>query len=395
MKKIVAAILLLILGIAAFYLYSISKDRIGDLRPAFLPNSKNLADEISKGQRVGEKPSIPLTIPDGFTIGVFARDTTGARDLQFTEGGTLIATLMSRGEVIALPDKNNDGNSDEIKVLLSGLKRPHGLAFYNGKLFVAEENKVSRYNFNETTVTTAFEKKLFDLPTGGRHYSRSLTFDTKGNLYVSLGSTCDTCIEKNEFISTVLISDSDGNTPRVFSKGLRNAVFLAVKPGTDEVWTTEMGRDFLGDETPPDEINILSDGGNYGWPFCYGQGIVDKTQKEPTSTFCSSSKKPYYEIPAHSAPLGLTFIQSSQMDESIQGDLLVAYHGSWNRSTPTGYKIVKISTNGIPREEDFITGFIQGSNASGRPVDVEFDKAGSLYISDDKAGAVYKMIKTP
>jgi len=392
MRKIAAIVILLVLVVAAFYFYSYGKNRIGDLRPAFLPNSKNLADEIA-GQKVGKTPSIPLKIPDGFSIGVFAQETTGARDLQFTQRGTLLVSLMSKGEVIALPDKNNDGVADEKKVILSGLKRPHGMAFYDGKLFVAEENKVVRYDFDEAGLTAILGKKLFDLPLGGRHYSRSLVFDTKGNLYVSIGSTCDTCVEKNAFISTVLISDGNGRSPRVFSKGLRNAVFLALKPGTDEVWATEMGRDFLGDETPPDEIDILSDGGNYGWPFCYGQGVVDKTQKEPSTGFCAGSKKPYYEIPAHSAPLGLAFVESSQFDDSIQGDLLVAYHGSWNRSTPTGYKIVKISTKGTPREEDFITGFIEGSSASGRPVDLTFDKAGSLYISDDKAGAVYKMIK--
>lgn len=392
MKKIVAIVILIVLLFVAYSLYKIGKEKIGDIRPALLP-SQNLADKIIESQKVGEKPTLPITIPSGYSIGVFAKGVTGARDLQFTEGGTLLVSLMASGEVWALPDRNNDGVADEAKKLLTGLRRPHGLAFYNGQLFVAEETKVTRYSFDEADLIASNENKLFDLPSGGRHFSRSLLFDRNGSLYISLGSTCDTCVEKEEFISTVLISDSKGKKPRVYSRGLRNAVFLALKPNSNEIFVTEMGRDFLGDDSPPDEINVLKDGADYGWPFCYGMKVTDRTQREPREEFCQTTESPFYEIPAHSAPLGLAFIQSPQFDDDLQGDLLVSYHGSWNRSTPSGYKVVKISMKSEPYEEDFITGFLQGKDALGRPVDLTFDKAGSLFISDDKAGAVYKMVK--
>ncbi len=385
MKKITALVILIFLIFVGFYLYSVGKNKIGDLRPAFLPQKENLADVIIEAQKVGEKPTIPLQIPEGFSIGVFAKNLSGARDLQFSPSGILLVSLTSLGQIVAIPDRNNDGTADESRVVLRDLRKPHGVAFYKSKLYVAEETKVTRYNFDETDLTATYDKKLFDLPSGGRHFTRSLVFDNNGNLYVSLGSTCDTCVEREEFISTVIISDADGKTPRVFSKGLRNAVFLTQKPNSNEIFVTEMGRDFLGDDSPPDEINILKDGGNYGWPFCYGKRVVDRSQKQPSKDFCQQTEDPFYEIPPHSAPLGLVFFED---------DLLVAYHGSWNRSTPSGYKIVKISTSGIPREEDFITGFLEGRDALGRPVDITLDKAGSLYISDDKSGAVYKVAKT-
>ncbi len=340
-------------------------------------------DAFYEPERVGPKPNFNLTVPAGYQIGEFAKNLPNARDLQFSPSGILLVSLTASGRVVALPDNDRDGVADQAVEILSGLQRPHGLAFYNGILYVAEETKVSKYNFNEKTLKAEFEKKLFDLPAGGRHFTRSLVFDNKGNLYVSLGSTCDTCVEKNPFISTVLTSNSEGEGLRIFSSGLRNAVFLAVNPNTQKVWATEMGRDFLGDETPPDEINILNNGENYGWPYCYSDKLIDKTFPTKNKSFCEKTIAPFFKVPAHSAPLGLAFMPGSN-------DLLVAYHGSWNRSIPTGYKIVKINT--LTKEpQDFITGF---SNMSARPVDVVFDSRNSLYISDDKSGTIYKVIKT-
>lgn len=292
---------------------------------------------------------------------------------------------------MALPDIDRDGIADQKKTILSNLMRPHGLTFHNGKLYVAEERQVSRYTYDTATNTAIFEKKLFDLPSGGRHFTRGIVFDDNNNLYISLGSTCDTCVEKHPYISTVLVSDSEGEGLRVFSKGLRNAVFLAKDPETGKVFATEMGRDFLGDNLPPDEIVVLQDGGDYGWPYCYGSKIWDRVFGRKDQSYCEGTIAPFYNIPAHSAPLGLTFIESSQMPQDWQNDLLVSYHGSWNRSYPTGYKIVRITNGQNPSEEDFITGF---EDNTARPADVVFDKEGSLYISDDEAGAIYKVISS-
>jgi glucose/arabinose dehydrogenase len=151
-----------------------------------------------------------------------------------------------------------------------------------------------------------------------------------------------------------------------------------------------MGRDFLGDNLPPDEINVLQDGADYGWPYCYGDKVWDRVFGRNTSSYCEKTVEPFYNLPAHVAPLGLTFINSNQFPDAWQNDLLVAYHGSWNSSVPVGYKVVRIETSNTPSESDFVTGF---QDDVARPVDVIFDSQGSLFISDDDAGAIYKVIK--
>lgn len=390
MKRVIGFALLVLLFGGVVAVYNLVREKIGDIRPAIIPSQENLAEKIIK-QTVGQEPDVPVNLPDGFKAGVFSTDLPGVRDLQMSPQGTLLATLPNERTVVALPDKNNNGVSDEVINVLVRLNRPHGIAFHNSKLFVAEETKVVRYRYDEKNFTAIPEQTLFELPKGGRHTTRTIVFDREGDMYVSLGSTCDTCVEKHPFIGTVIISDAMGKTPRVYSKGLRNAVFLTTDT-TGNVWASEMGRDFLGDNLPPDEVNILTDNGDFGWPFCYGDQVWDSMFGQKDQEYCNNTIKPFYKIPAHSAPLGLTFINSPQFPEEWQGDLLVAYHGSWNRSTPTGYKVVRVTVGETPTETDFMTGFIEGGRALGRPVDVEFDSTGSLYVSDDKAGAVYKII---
>ncbi|MBI2328007.1 PQQ-dependent sugar dehydrogenase [Candidatus Curtissbacteria bacterium] len=361
------------------------------LPPKELPQQNQLPKEFSQ---TVVKNDLGLTLAAGFSIDIFAKDLGNARDLEFSPEGTLLVSTPAQGKILALPDKDGDGKSDSLKTVIAGLSRPHGIAFYQGKLFIAEETKVARYNWDETNLSISLDKNLFDLPNGGRHFTRTIAFDNSGRMYISIGSTCDVCFEKNEWLAAVIVSDKDGNSPRLFAKGLRNSVFITVNPKTQDLWGTEMGRDFLGDDLPPDEINIIEDGKDYGWPICYGNKIhdtqFDKNQyvRDP----CEDTVASVYNIPAHSAPLGLTFINSSQFPESWQGDLLVAYHGSWNRSTPVGYKVVRVKIEGetSPSEEDFLSGFLSGSQTIGRPVDLALDKKGSLFISDDKAGLVYR-----
>lgn len=387
----------------------LTKQKVGNLGPAVLPPK----------QQVGEETS--LKIPVGFKIGIFAKGVSGARDLEFSPGGTLLVSQTGEGKVVALPDKNNDGTIDEPHNVLTGLTRPHGFAFYPGgsssaykdKLFVAQETSVIRYSWDEANLKATQEKVLFSLPKGDRHFTRSLVFDRDGRMFVSIGSTCDVCREKNDKFASVIVSDADGNNPHVWASGLRNSVFITINPKTNELWGTEMGRDWLGDNLPPDEVNIIREGKNYGWPLCYGnrkhdidfdKNVYVQIIPQPP---CGTTESPIYEIPAHSAPLGLTF--------DGNGDLLVSYHGSWNRSTPDGYKVVKLDVEGdsVKGSEDFVTGFLPASPTSsgreprqggpsgasganqayGRPVDLIFDKMGSLYLSDDKAGFVYKIVK--
>lgn len=358
-------------------------------------NEQRAPSEFEK-QKVAETVGWPLKIKGDFKIGIFAKDLENVRDLEFSSNGVLLASLTKQGKVVALVDKDNDGRAEQVKELLSRLDNPHGLAFYQNKLFVAEEDKVVRYSWDEQKLEVKFDKTLFFLPArAGGHFTRSLVFDRDGKLYVSIGSTCNVCIEKHPFSAAVIISDANGENPKVFAKGLRNTVFLTLNSDSNEVWGADMGRDYLGDELPPEEINIIGDGKDYGWPYCYGNKIHDDNFDTKGVNTCDGTEAAMYTFCAHCAPLGLIFIQSEQFPNKWQGDLLVSYHGSWNRSSPIGYKVVKLNVEGdrILGEDDFITGFIKDGQVLGRPVDLIFDRQGSLYISDDKAGVIYKVVK--
>lgn len=339
----------------------------------------------------GRNPAAAFKLPAGYSVHVFAEQLGSARDLVFTPGGVLLASNPGNGLVLALPDTNKDGVAEQIKVALRAGDNPHGLAFYGGKLYVAFTTSVTRYHWDEAALTATLDKELFTLPANTNHNKRTITFDSKGQMFVSVGSTCNVCRETDLRSATIMTADANGNNPRVYAAGLRNAPFMAINPTTSELWATEMGRDNLGDNLPPDEIVIVRPDQNYGWPLCYGNRVHDVNFDPGTGNPCAFTEPPIYQVPAHSAPLGLAFIGSSQFPSSQQGDLLVAYHGSWNRRVPDGYKIVRlnINDNSIAGSEDFMTGFIAGGVVQARPVDLVFNPAGDLFVSDDKTGSVY------
>ncbi len=364
------------------------RSRVGNVLPSLAPVTK----ENTQGE---PQTNYSLTLPANYSISIFASDLSGPRDLEFAPDGTLLVSVPSKGLVYALIDKNNDGKADENKAVFSALDKPHGLAFHGDKLYVATETKIVRLDWDKSAKTLIPEKSILTLPKGGRHDTRTIAFiDTK--MFVSIGSTCDVCFEKNSWNGSIIVADEEGGNARIFAKGLRNSVFIKASPQTNELWGTEMGRDFLGDDLPPDEINILRDGKDYGWPVCYGERIYDSKFDQKNPLYCERTEPPVYEIQAHSAPLGLLFVNSKELPEDWQGDLLVSYHGSWNRSTPVGYKIVHLKLDGdkVVGEEDFISGFLRGNRTLGRPVDLEFGPDGSLYISDDKAGVIYRVWKS-
>ncbi len=341
----------------------------------------------------GRVPDAPLKVPAGYSVRVYAERLGTARDLVFSPGGVLLVSDPGAGTVTALPDGDRNGLADRNQVVLRAGNNPHGLAFYGGYLFVAQTERVARYRWDEAKLTATFDRELFKLPANRNHNRRSLVITPNGQLFVSVGSTCNVCNEADERSATVMTSNTDGANVRIYARGLRNAPFLALHPTSGDVWATEMGRDNLGDNLPPDEINIVRDGANYGWPICYGDRVHDTNfdQARYFADPCAKTVPPLFSVPAHNAPLGLAFIKSSQWPADAQGDLLVAYHGSWNRSVPDGYKVVRLNVEGnrITGSEDVITGFINGRTVAARPVDVTFDAPGNLYVSDDKTGTIY------
>jgi glucose/arabinose dehydrogenase len=213
-----------------------------------------------------------LKAPDGFHIAVFAH-VDGPRLLTFTPGGVLLVSESGAGKVVALPDPNQTGKAERAAEVLTGLNEPHGIAFFEGKLYVAENDKVRRYDWDEAHLRATNPKTITDLPTGGGHSTRSLLFHN-GKMYVSAGSSCNACIEKDPRRATVMEFSPDGTGQKIFAKGLRNAVGLAVNPKTTTVWVTVNGRDWLGDDLPPETIYDLGQGGvDAGWPYCYGDRV--------------------------------------------------------------------------------------------------------------------------
>ena len=341
-----------------------------------------------------------IKLPDGFHIAVFADNIDGARMLTFTPGGVLLVSESGEGKVVALPDAKRTGKADRVVDVLSGLNEPHGIAFYQGKLYVAEYDKVRRYDWDETNLRATNSKTLTDLPTGGGHSTRSLLFHG-GKMYVSAGSSCNVCIEKDSRRAAVMEFNPDGTGQKIFANGLRNSVGLAVNPRTDTVWVTVNGRDWLGDDLPPETIYDLGKGSvDAGWPYCYGDRVPDPNFTKPGDNRCQSVIEPKVQMQAHSAPLGLAFYEGSMFPPEYRNNIFVAFHGSWNRSVPTGYKVVrvKLDDNGQPQggAQDFITGWLAPGETKkgrwmGRPVGIAFAADGSMYLSDDSGGMIYRI----
>ncbi|GEM_PF-322289 len=366
------------------------------LKPILIDPKKPIA-EYFNDLGVGEKTSTttvsgtPLILPTGFTIDLFANNVIGARDLAVDQYGEVWVSQPSQGVVSVV-----DPMTNEVRAIFRNLNRPHGLVFHPQQkdvLYIAEEERIVKTAIR----SEALLETVVPLPAGGRHWTRSLVFTSQEELLVSIGSTCDVCEEKNSLHGTVQKVLLGEGRLEPYARGLRNAVFMAVHPKLATVWVTEMGRDMLGDNLPPDEINVLQKDGFYGWPYYYGNNIRDQQFKPNVAvSLVYPLVEAKVELPAHVAPLGLAFVpKNSGWPKSYVGDLLVAYHGSWNRTDPVGYKIVRVlldDAGNVEGIEDFITGWLTPENtALGRPVDVVFDQSGNLYISDDKAGVVYRV----
>lgn len=366
------------------------KQNIVELLPVVTEDSKPVTSDTSLGLNMTD---LPLKIPSGFKISIFAKNLSGARVMVIDSFGNMWVSRSSEDVVTQLEIQN--GRVVRQNDVLVGLNNPHGLALDPDQpflLYIGEENKITRI----TVYSDGDYEKIADLPSGGGHSTRTLLFGPGKKLYVSSGSSCNVCVEKDSRRAAIYSLNRDGSDFKKFSDGLRNSVFMTINPRTSEIWASEMGRDLLGDNIPPDEINIISEGKNYGWPYCYGKKIHD-SNFDPSGEkieFCQTTQSSQIEVPAHSAPLGLAFLKNSKLPAEYENDLLVSYHGSWNRSMPTGYKVVrhKFDQQGnYEGVEDFIVGWLVEGNALGRPVDILEGEDGKIFISDDKAGVIYQV----
>ncbi len=336
-----------------------------------------------------------LNLPTGFQIGVFQGGLGSARLLTLSpEGALIVSEQSSKGRVTILTDTNGGGVADGRTVFADGLNNPHGLAFHDGYLYIAETTRVIRYRWQGGAAAQGAAETIIDnIPTGG-HSTRTIVFGPDNKLYLAVGSSCNVCKETSPLRAAIWQYNADGSGGQLYARGLRNAVGLAWQPGSTNLYATNNGRDGLGDNVPPETINLAGDGNDYGWPYCHNGTIVDTEFGNLGN--CAQVTKPAVEMQAHSAPLGLTFAGGGMFPAGYSGDLFVAFHGSWNRSQKTGYKIVRARfANGQPtgQVEDFITGWLSTSDGSswGRPVDVSVGPDGALYVSDDALGVIYRV----
>ena len=336
-------------------------------------------------------PVPSLHAPPGFTVTLIASDVPGARFMAVAPNGDILVSELQRDRVVAVhPGSPVDAQP---AVVVSGLPLAHGVAFRGDDLYVASWSGVSKLRYppsadeQRTTLST-------DMPQGGVHNRRAIAIAPNGSIYVSSGSTCNVCAESDPKFATVIRYAPDGGSAHIFASGLRNASGLAFDDA-GHLWAVVNGRDNIGDDLPPDEVDEIVENGNYGWPYCYaanGYRMPNPEYKDPEK--CYGTRPSALNLQAHSAPLQIAFYHATQFPQRYRGALFVAYHGSWNRSVKTGYKVVAVFfKNGKPdRVEDFVTGWLSDDQSvSGRPAGVAVGNDGSLYVSDDQRGAIYKV----
>ena len=337
---------------------------------------------------------VKAMVPPGFAVTLYARDLKGPRFMAIGTDGTVYVAEQGGARVSALPDKDRDGAADERVTVADGLVGPSSVLYHQNTLIIGEHNKVSQIELGPDD--KAAERKVLvpDLPSNGSHLTKTVLVGADGRLYVAMGSTCNVCDESDERRAAVTAYNIDGTAQKLYSKGLRNAVGLALNPWTQKIWASNNGRDLMGDNTPPETVYELSEGIDAGWPRCHAGRIIDPEFGGNGS--CEGVEKPVVEMGAHMAPLGLTFYKDDPFPAPYNDSLYVALHGSWNSSNKVGYKVMRVPLRdgqvaGEP--EDFMTGFLHsdGVAVDGRPAGVTVAGDGSLLVSDDKGGFIYRV----
>ncbi len=331
-----------------------------------------------------------FNLPPGFEVSLFSAGLGAARFMAFSPQGDLYVSLPRLGKVWAMPDHDHDGVADEVITFAEGLKNPHGLAWHDGYLYIAAEDQVVRGRDDDGDMRAdGLETVVPGIPSGQGHWTSTVVFGQDGKMYLSIGSSCNNCEESDPRRASIMRYNPDGSGGEQFARGLRNAVGLGWHPQTGELWVTVNGRDELGDDVPPEMITSVDPGSDFGWPRCHVGRIEDPELGFGGS--CQGIVSPDVEIQAHTAPLGMEFYTAEAFPAEYRG-LFVALHGSWNRSEEVGYKVILVHLDaaGGGRIYDFLTGSLEQGMWS-RPVDIVQAPDGSLFISDDGAGAIYRV----
>jgi glucose/arabinose dehydrogenase len=365
---------------------------------AWLVSAVSAAGQTAVPPAQPAAPAVPaqLTAPAGFTVTVFASDVTNGRLMAVSPDGVLFVARQSKGDVVALPDRDKDGKADSVDVVLADLTRPHSVAFNGGYLYVATNPAVLRVKYANGKIEGA-PQKFVDLPVSTTsHWTRTIGFGKDGKLYVSIGSSCNLCEDDDPRRTTIMVYNSDGSGGRPFARGLRNSIGFDWDPRTGVLWADDMGEDKLGEEKPADEINRVEDGKHYGWPY-----FIDNNEPNANlgpgkgSLKAADATPPALALQPHSSPIDLRFYTGDRFPAQYRGAMFVALHGSspTARKERIGYKVVRVVfKDGKPTGvEDFVTGWLKDGQVLGRPAGLITGADGALYISDDNKGFVYRV----
>jgi glucose/arabinose dehydrogenase len=335
-------------------------------------------------------------VPPGFRISVFASNLQGARLMAVSPEGVLLVARRRTHEVVALPDRNGDGVA-EPEVLLTGLTNAHSLAFKDGYLYIATTPAVMRVRWSNGR--PAGQPETFaELPTStpSLHTSRTIRVGRDGRLYLSIGSSCNVCVEPDQRRTTIQVFAGDGARLEPYAVGLRNAIGFDWEPGTGRMWSTDIGQDGSGETFPPDEINLIEAGRHYGYPFLVGDNLANDVPELKGTAATTTTKEAVplaFALPAHVTPIDLRFYTGTLFPPEYRGGMFVALHGSSTIPEKVGYKVVRvIMKDGRPAAlEDFATGWLKDGVVSGRPAGLATGADGALYISDDNRGHIYRV----
>lgn len=353
------------------------------------------------GSPQGKDRDLPLEkikLPPGFKISIYADNIPNARSMTLSPKGTLFVGTRKAGNVYAVLDTNKDQRADRVITLAEGLNMPNGVALREGALYVAEVNRVLRFDDIEARLNDPPKPVVINdsFPTDRAHGWKFIRFGPDGLLYVPVGAPCNICEREDERYASITRMKPDGSGVEVFAHGVRNSVGFDWHPVTKELWFTDNGRDWLGDDQPPDELNHAPKKGmHFGFPYCHGGDIPDPEFGKERD--CKEFTPPAMKLGPHVAALGMRFYTGSMFPEEYKNQIFIAEHGSWNRSIPIGYRItlVRLKDNKAVKYEIFAEGWLQGKRAWGRPVDVQVMPDGALLVSDDKAGVIYRITYEP
>lgn len=335
-----------------------------------------------------------IQLPPGFKVELYATGVPNARSLTLGSGGTVFVGSRRAGKVYALVGNGRGDRASEVITIARGLNTPNGVAFHDGSLYVAEVSRVLRYDDIEARLKNPPAPVVVstELPLTKQHEWRFIRFGPDGWLYVGVGAPCNVCESTDKRVARILRMHADGSGMETYALGVRNSVGFDWQPESKEMWFTENGRDNMGDDIPPDELNYAPRAGmNFGFPYCHGKDIADPQFGSEHS--CAEFVAPAWSLPAHVAAVGMRFYTGGMFPEEYRGGIFIAEHGSWNRSVPIGYRVSRVVVEGdrAVKYEAFAQGWLAGGMHWGRPVDVLVMPDGALLVSDDFAGAIYRI----